>query len=65
MGGITIEQIKEQYHSNDVCMFELLATIPADGFNLEDAFKLYIEARKWADNDKFIVQRDEDDIEEL
>ena len=60
-----LEKIKAEYHKNDVCMSELLATIPADGLNMEEAFNLYIEARKWADSDRFFLHRDENDIEEL
>ena len=60
-----LEGIKVLYHKNDVCMSELLATIPADNLTLEQAFELYIMARKWADGDKFFCHRDENDIEEL
>lgn len=62
---IDLEKIQTDYHQNDVCMSELLASTPADGLNMEEAFELYIKARKWADADKFFVHRDENDIEEL
>ena len=45
--------IMEEYHANDICMAELLASIPADGLTMEEAFELYIAAKKWADGDKF------------
>ncbi len=43
----------KEYHADDICMGELLAAIPADGLTLEEAFELYIAAKKWADGDKF------------
>lgn len=43
----------KEYQANDICMGELLAAIPADGLTLEEAFELYIAAKKWADGDKF------------
>lgn len=63
--NMTLEQIKNEYHNSEVCMTELLASISAQGLNLEEAFDLYIAARKWADGDHFSCHRDVDDIEEL
>lgn len=64
--GITLEQIKEEYHKNDLCMGELLASFAADGLNLEEAFELYLEAKKWADGDKFFRMIDDNEaLEEL
>lgn len=65
MDKITLEQIKKEYHNSDVCMSEFLASVSAQGLNLEEAFDLYIAARKWADKDRFFCHRDVDDIEEL
>ena len=53
MNKITLEQIKEQYHQNDICMGELLASIPASGLTMEEAFELYIESLNWSDGDRF------------
>lgn len=50
---LTFEQIEAEYHKNDVCMGELLASIPARGLSMEEAFELNIAARKWADGDEF------------
>lgn len=50
---MTLEKVKKQYHQNDVCMGELLLSIPADGLSLEEAFELSIAAKKWADGDRF------------
>lgn len=32
----------------------MLASIPADGMSIEDAFYLYIAAQNWANGDEFI-----------
>lgn len=61
---MTIEDIKREYHDNDVCMFDLLATTSADGLTLEEAFELYIESMKWSDDDKF-YRKVEDEMIEL
>ncbi|WP_255498780.1 hypothetical protein [Dysgonomonas sp. ZJ709] len=64
--GITIEEIRKEYHENDLCMGELLASFPAGGLNLEEAFELYLEAKKWADGDKFFRMIDDNEpLEEL
>lgn len=64
--GITLEQIREEYHKNDLCMGELLASFAADGLNLEEAFERYLEAKKWADGDKFFRMIDDNEpLEEL
>lgn len=63
---VTLEQIKKEYHSNSLCMGELLASFSADGLNLEEAFALYIQAKKWADGDCFFrVINDNEAPEEL
>lgn len=53
MEKTSLSHIMREYHTNDICMGELLAAIPADGLTLEEAFELYIAAKKWADEDKF------------
>ncbi len=50
---IALKHIKSEYHSGDVCMYDLLASLPADGLSIEEAFEVYIEAKKWADGDEF------------
>lgn len=63
---VTLERIKDEYHTNDLCMGELLASFAADGLNLEEAFEMYLEAKKWADGDKFFRMIDDNEIlEEL
>lgn len=62
---ITLEKVKEQYHQNDVCMGELLLSIPADGLSLEEAFELGIAAKKWADGDRFYRVIEDGKPEEL
>lgn len=63
MGKITFQNIQQQYTDNDICMSELLASIPADGLSVEDAFELYIQAMKWSDGDKFFVVSDGEQTE--
>lgn len=53
MEKTSLSRIMKEYQANDICMGELLAAIPADGLTLEEAFELYIAAKKWADGDKF------------
>lgn len=43
---MTLERVKDEYHQNDVCMGELLLSIPANGLSLEEAFELSIAAKK-------------------
>lgn len=42
---MTLEKIKEKYHQSDVCMGEMLLSIPADGLSLEEAFELSVAAK--------------------
>lgn len=62
---LTLEQIKTEYHQNDICMFDLLASLPAKGLTMEEAFELYIEAKKWADGDEFYKVMDDEEPEKL
>lgn len=48
-----IEEIKEAYHSSDVCMGEMLEDMSADGLSIDDAFYVYMYAMKWAEGDEF------------
>ncbi len=52
-GKLTLEEIQVEYHKSDVCMGELLASLPARGLTMEEAFELNIAARKWADGDEY------------
>lgn len=62
---MTFEKVKEEYHESDVCMGETLLSIPATGLSMEEAFELAIEAKKWADGDKFYRVIDDKEPEEL
>lgn len=62
---MTLEKVKEEYHQNDICMGELLLSIPADGLSLEEAFELSIAAKKWADGDRFYRVIEDGNPEEL
>lgn len=42
MEKITFNQLKEDYFNDDVCMAEVLASTPATGLTIEQAFYLYI-----------------------
>lgn len=55
------DSIRAEFLTSDVCMSEFLASVPADGLTLEEAFNLYISARKWADGDRFFVAINEED----
>jgi len=65
MKKVTLEQIQEQYHQNDICMGELLADISAEGLSIEDAFELYIKALNWSDGDRFFRKSKCDVYQEL
>lgn len=62
---MTLEKVKEEYHESDVCMGEMLLSIPATGLSVEEAFELAIEAKKWADGDKFYRVINDNEPEEL
>lgn len=62
---MTLEKVKESYRENDVCMGELLLSIPADGLSLDEAFELNIAAKKWADGDRFYRVIEDGKPEEL
>lgn len=48
-----LDYIKSIYSCSEVCLGETLASIPADGLTLEEAFDLYIVAMKWGEGDRF------------
>lgn len=62
---LTLEEIQAEYHKSDVCMSELLATLPAKALTMEEAFDLNIAARKWADGDEFYRVIDSGEPEKL
>lgn len=62
---MTLEKVQEEYRISDVCMGELLLSIPADGLSLKEAFELSIAAKKWADGDRFYRVIDDGNPEEL
>lgn len=62
---MTLKKVQEEYRISDVCMGELLLSIPADGLSLEEAFELSIAAKKWADGDRFYRVIDDGNPEEL
>lgn len=63
VGKVSFESLKADYFAQSVCMAELLATEPADGLTLEQAFELYVRAKSWADDDVFQVIRDGETVE--
>ena len=57
-----LEEIKKAYWDSEVCMGEMLDSVSADGFSIEDAHWLYMRAMEWANGDKFyihVVSKDE------
>lgn len=57
----------QQYKNDDICMFDLLASIQVDEIekaigsklSVEDVFELYVESMKWSDGDTFIHRRED------
>ena len=62
---LSFNKVKEMYHESDVIMGEMLASIPADGMSIEDAFYLYIAAQNWANGDEFIQIIGDNDNEKI
>jgi hypothetical protein len=62
---ITLEKLKKEYCDSDVCIGEMLLSMPADGLSIEEAFELSIAAKKWADGDRFYRVIDDGESEEL
>ena len=62
---LSFNKVKEMYHESDVIMGEMLASIPADGMSIEDAFYLYIAAQNWANGDEFTQVLGDNDNEKI
>ena len=60
-----LEFIKSIYFESEVCMYETLASIPADGLTFEEAFELYAEAMKWCEGDRFFQVFENGDKKEI
>lgn len=60
MEKITFNQLKEDYFNDDVCMAEFLASTPATGLTIEQAFYMYIRAMSWCEEDEFTLCSDGD-----
>ena len=56
-----LEEIKKAYRESEVCMGEMLDSVSADGFSIEDAHWLYMRAMEWANGDKFYIHIGEDE----
>ena len=50
-----LEEIKKEYLGSVVCMGEMLDSVSADGFSIEEAHWLYMRAMEWANGDKFYI----------
>lgn len=61
--ALTLDDVKEIYMDSPVCMSETLATIPANGLSLEEAFDLYAKAIEWSDNDKIVISQNPETVE--
>ena len=53
MSKMTLDKVIKEYVQDDICIYDLLASIPADGLTLEEAFELYISALKKIEGDQF------------
>lgn len=56
-----LEEIKKEYWESEVCMGEMLDSVSADVFSIEDAHWLYMRAMEWANGDKFYIHMGEDE----
>ena len=56
-----LDEIKKEYVKSEVCMGEMLDSVSADGFSIEDAHWLYMCAMGWANGDKFYIHMGEDE----
>lgn len=50
-----LDEIKKEYLESVVCMGEMLDSVIADGFSIEEAHWLYMRAMEWANGDKFYI----------
>ena len=62
---LSLTKVKEMYHESEVVMGEMLASVPADGMSIEDAFYLYIAAQNWANGDEFTQVLGDDENEKI
>ena len=62
---VSLTKVKEMYHESEVVMGEMLASVPADGMSIEDAFYLYIAAQNWANGDEFTQVLGDNDNEKI
>ena len=62
---LSLTKVKEMYHKSDVVMGEMLASVPADGMSIENAFYLYIAAQNWANGDEFTQVLGDNDNEKI
>ena len=62
---LSLTKVKEIYHESEVVMGEMLASVPADGMSIEDAFYLYIAAQNWANGDEFTQVLGDNDNEKI
>ena len=61
----TMDQIQKDYEASEVVMGEMLASVPADGLSVEEAFNLYIRVMNWAEGDTFFRKYDDGQMEEI
>ena len=61
----SFNKAKDMYYKSDVVMGEMLASVPADGMSIEDAFYLYIAAQNWANGDEFTQVLGDNDNEKI
>ena len=57
-----LDKIKKMYLDDEVCMAELLASTKCDSLgdlSIEQAFDLYVNAKFWADGDRFYLSQDD------
>ena len=57
---IDINDIKSIQFISEVVLSETLASIPADGLSIEEAFKLYVEAMYWGEGDRFYMAKEDE-----
>ena len=61
----SLTKVQGLYHKSDVVIGEMLASVPADGMSIEDAFYLYIAAQNWANGDEFTQVLGDNDNEKI
>ena len=61
----TFGQIQKEYETSEVVMGEMLASVPADGLSIEEAFYLYLKAMNWAEGDTFFRKYEDEKMDEI